>query len=332
MMSLISCTASYETKGDRAYYKAQKAFGDDQRRLSKEAYIYYQKALKTYPNRVSVRLRNRFVEMTLVRAEMVLREGSAEMDAIPLFMQDMDDAINADVDTKLKERYAAFLSALADSSFAKRSLYKAMKTLDKAIGVAPNKTIYQNKKDSLITNFARANFEEAQLEFANGKTNNDPEACVKAEFMVQVALLYNKNYPGAQELLSDIRKQNKGTYSAYAAVITDKPDTAVYHQVNKYNILLAAPKVSEGPGSASLTVHLFNYSCNPQRLRPTNFFIIDEKGNKFVALPSSKIDREIVDQQIESKNNLNFKRSSYPIKKVCFLSDDGTEYTEKVFF
>jgi hypothetical protein len=263
---------------------------------------------------------------------MVVREGTSEMDAIGFFMQDLDKMINADVDPKLKERYAAMVCALADSAFSKNKIYKGMTILDKAISIAVDKTSYQKKKDDLMTNFAKTNFEAAEVDFFNGKTNNDPEACIRAEFMVLVALEYNKNYPGADELLSDIRKQNKGTYSAYAAIIVDKPDTAVYHRVNKYNIILAVPKVAQSGGSASLTVHLFNYSCNPQRLRNSNFYVVDRNGDRFPALPGAKIDKEIVDQQIEAKCNLNFRTGGAPLKKVCFESDDKTEYTEKVFF
>ena len=62
--------------------------------------------------------------------------------------------------------------------------------------------------------------------------------------MTKVALMYDKDYPGANELLSKLYQENRGTYSAYEAVVIDKPDTNIYDAVNKYDILLAVPVLS----------------------------------------------------------------------------------------
>ncbi len=332
LMMFVSCAPTYESKGDKAYKAAQNAQGDIQRKLRKEAYIYYQKALKNHPNKVSIRLRNRFIEMTLVRAEMVLDEGSAAMDAIPLYMDDIDKTITTDVGTEMKERYAAFLTAFADSSFKNRKLYHGLKIIDKAITIAVNKSSIEKRKQDIIDNFAKENYEAAELEYVNGKTNADAEALVRAEFMVQVALLYDKNYAGAKELLGNIYKENKGTYSAYEAVVIDKPDTNVYDAVNKYDILLAVPLINVVGRLATLKVEMYNYSCNPQRLRPRNFSVVDANGKKYKGAKSSKIDREIIDQEHEAKMTLRFNKGPSKIKKLVFESDDGDHYTEKVFF
>ncbi len=331
VMLVISCSPTYESKGNKAYKAAQKSQGDIQRKLRKEAYIYYQKALKAHPDKVSISLRNRFIEMTLVRAEMVLDEGSSSMDALPLYMRDVDSAMTSDVGSELKERYASFLASLADSSLAKRKLYQGLNILDRAIAAAVNKATYQKRKQDIIDNFAKENFEAAEIEYINGKTNEDAESLVRAEFMVKVALLYDKNYPGANELLGKLYTENKGTYSAYEAVVIDKPDTNVYDQVNKYDILLAVPVLTQGP-LATLKVEMYNYSCNPQRLRPKNFYIVDANGKKYPGLSSSKINKEIVDQEHEAKMTLRFRKGSSRIKKLCFRSVDGDHFTEKIFF
>jgi hypothetical protein len=328
---MISCTNTYETKGDSAYRAARKAQGDVMRKLNKEAYLYYRKAIMKNPARVRTQLRNRFIEMTLARAEMVLDEGSAEMDALPLFQKDIDDHLTQDVNPDLKERYAAFLVVLADSSFIKRRLYEGLKILDKAIGVAINKAPIEKKKKDITDNFARENFEAAEIEHVNGKTNEDAESLVRAEFMTKVALLYDPNYPGVQELLSTLYKENRGTYSAYDAVVTDKPDTNIYDQVNKFDILLAVPDVIEGR-SPVLKVDMYNYSCNPQRLRAKYFALEDENGKSYPGLESSKIEKEILDQEHETKMTLRFNFGGGKIKKLTFKSEDGEHYTEKLFF
>jgi len=331
-MFVSSCSISYESKGDSAYRASQNAVGDVQRKLAKEAYIYYKKAVSAHPASIGLRLRNRFIETTLARAEMVLSEGSAEMDAIPLFVTDVDSMLNPEVDQQLRERYASFLATLADSCFQGRRLYEGIKLLDKSIETAINKAPFEQKKKAKMDNFAKENYEVAEIEMVNGKTNEEPEALIRAEFMVQVAMLYEPEYPGAKELLSELRKLNKGTYSAYLAVVTDKPDTTIFRQINKNSILLAVPVLEEAGRGATLKVEMYNYSPNPQRLRPTNFFVVDTDGKRYPGLPSSKIDKEIVDQEHEAKMILRFSKGGARIQKLVFEGDDKTDYSEKIFF
>lgn len=332
LMLVISCTTSYESKGNGAYREALRAADGSIKRIKfKEAYYYFKKAVDTHPNRIGLQLRNRFIEMTLGRAEMVLNEGSAEMDALPLFIKDIDKHLTADVDAQNKERYASFLVSLADSCFSKLRLYEGLNLLDKATGVATNKAPIEAKKKAKMDNFAQENYDAAELEMANGKANEDAEALVRAEFMVKVALMFDENYPNAKRLLSDLYKENKGTYSAYEAVVTDRPDSNIYDAVNKYDILLAVPDLIAGKNPV-LKTDMYNYSCNPQRLRGKNFFIEDANGKRFYALPSSKFAKEIVDQEHETKMTLRFRSSGAKIKKLAFESDDKDHYTEKVFF
>jgi septum formation topological specificity factor MinE len=331
-MMLMSCATSYEGKGNRAYRASKKATGDVQRKLRKEAFIFYQKAIKTHPDKINISLRNQYLEMALLRANMILTEGSVDMDAVPLLIKDVDNMLTPDVNEVNRESYAAFLVLYADSNFARSKLYKALNTLDKAVEVAVNKAPIEEKKKSKLDNFARENYDAAEIEMINGKTNEDAECLVRAEFIAQVALLYDKNYKEAKELLSEIRKENVGTYSAYEAVVIDRPDTNIFDQVNKYDILLAVPVMQVTGSSVLMKVEMYNYSCNPQRLRPRNYYIVDTNGKQFKALSSSNIDREIVDQEHEVKMKLRFRKSGAKIEKLVYESDDKEHYTEKYFF
>ena len=55
-------------------------------------------------------------------------------------------------------------------------------------------------------------------------------------------------------------------------------------------------------------------------------------GKKYPGQKSSKIEKEIVDQEHEVKMTLRFNTRGAKIKKLTFQSDDGDHYTEKVFF
>jgi hypothetical protein len=328
----MSCSTSYESKGNHAYKIALKTSGDKQRLLQKEAYLYYRKAVKAHPDRIGRALRNRFVEMTLSRATMVLTDGSSNMDAIPLFMEDLDSVLSQDVDSRLKDQYAQFLMLFADSSIANQKLYKGIGFLNKAITVAADPSPARKKLEEITGNLAKENFEIAEMEYEQFKAEKSTEALIKAEFRVKMALYYNKDYPGAQEFLGTIYKDNRSNYSAYEAVIDDKPDTVIYRQINKYLILMAAPEVSQSGSSVTAIVSMYNYSFNPLRLIASDFRLEDENGNKYPANNSSDLKKEILDQEMEVKMTLRFSGVSGKIKKLVYECCDGEQYTEKVFY
>lgn len=333
LLMMISCQSQYESKGNSAYKAAQKATGNMQKQKQKESYMYFKKHLEQKPTKLSMQFRNRFIEMALVRAEMVLIDGNANMDAIPLFMSEIDSTMTAEVDPGVKDRYADYLTLLADSSFAKRKLYKGLGFIDKALTIANDKTKLEEKKKSIVDNFAKENYEAGEIEMINGKTNEDSESLIRAEFLVKVCLQQDKNYPGAKDLLGKLYKMNLGSYSAYDAVVLDKPDTTIYSEINKYDVLMAVPKATQRGKAAKLEVEIFNYSYNPIRLKPASFYIVDTKGKKYKALKSSKFDKELLDQEMETKMVLQFKKGSAKIKKLVYeSSDNGEHYTEKMFF
>jgi tetratricopeptide (TPR) repeat protein len=329
LMALFSCSATYESKGNAAYKAAQSAKDSDaQRRLQKEAYMLFHRAVKAHPERINNRLRNRFTEMTLVRAEMVLSEGSVNMDALPLFMDEIDSMLTGDVEPALRGRYAAFLMLMADSNINNSKIYKGMAFIDKALAIAADKGEVQRKKDGIVGNMAKENFEIAEAEYKNGVENKDNEALIRAEYQAKLALYYNNEYPGAKELLSKLYEINRSCYSAYKAVITDRPDTAIFRSVDRFDILFAIPTIK----GSTYTVDMYNYSYNPLRLRPSDFYLVDESGNRYPAAASSKIAKEILEQEHEIRLTLNFPSVKGKAQKLVYETPNKDHYTEKYFF
>jgi hypothetical protein len=328
----MSCTTSYESKGDQAYKAAQRLGGDSQRLLQKEAYLYYRKAVKAHPDRIGRALRNHFVEVTLSRATMVLTEGSSNMDAIPLFVEDVDSVMSADVDPRLLDQFSAFLLLYADSSIANQKLFKGLELINKAIAVASDPSPAKKKLEEMTGNLAKDNFEIAEMEYEQFKAEKLTESLVRAEFRLKMALYYNSDYPGAQEFLSTVYKENKGNYSAYEAVVEDKPDKVIYNQINKYLILMAVPEISKSGSSVTAVVSLYNYSFNPLRLMAGDFRLEDENGNKYPANNSSDLKKEILDQEMEVKMTLRFSGVSGNIKKLVYECCNGEQYSEKVLY
>jgi hypothetical protein len=325
-MLLASCSSlsSNEGKGDRAYSQAKKAEGFNKRLLQKRAYIFYQKVFQEQPdkNRLSLKFRQRFIEMSIVRANMVLLEGTYEKDALKLFIRDIDTLISKEISSDIRQQYADFIVIMADSSVSRNRLDDALDWLAKAESETDNPGPIEAKKKALITDFTKQFFDMASQAYAEGKDTKDPETLLKAEYYVQLALVYDSLYPGAKDLLSNVRKANVNVYSGYARVVEGKLDA----RVNKYDILLAVVS-----GTTSMTLSMFNNSYNPQRLKPENFFLVDVSGAKYVALPSSKMDPEILDTQHETKKiHLVFPKPKGEIKKVVY--QNGEHYTEKLFF
>jgi tetratricopeptide (TPR) repeat protein len=325
---LISCSSSIEQKANAAYSAAQKLQGDEKRLKQKTAYMLYDRAIKRNPNRASMKLRNRYVELTLVRANMVLNEGAAKMDAIPLFMEDIDKFMTPEVNPELKQQYAMFLLQLADSSIAKEKFDEAIQDFDKAVSVASDPSAIQAKRQAFTQRIADENLKMAQSDYDIGKQQKDVEAFVRAEYYTNFCLLFDSTNAEAKKILSTLHKENLSTYSAYLKVIEYIPDSSLFRKVNKYDILLAIPTVSSKGGSVNMVVNMYNYSYNPLRLKAEQFSIIDSKGNKLSARPA-RLDPEILDQEHEAKLKLSFPAPSGAIQKLIY--ENAEHYTEKSF-
>jgi hypothetical protein len=327
---IASCgMASYEQRGDGAFRKAQKLEGNEKRLQQKMAYTMYQKAIEAHPNRINNRLRTRYLELSLARAKMVLDEGSANSDAIPLFQADIEKHLTADAPPNIRQEYALFLIQLADSFAIREQTEHALVTIDKALSFASDPSSLTQKKQDLLSKSAKENFDLAQVEFENGKQNKDIDALLRAEFFVQVAMLYEPNNKETTQLLSDIRKMNVATYSGYLRVIENIVDSTAFRKVNKFDILLAIQSVKKG-GTVGMSINIYNYSYNPLRMKTENFFIADASGKRYQALPGKLAEPEILDQEHEAKYSLNFPKPAGEITKVIY--ENGPHYTEKCLF
>lgn len=322
---LMSCAGGYEGKGDKAYKMGQKAQGDQKRYHLKMAYIMYEKAMKANPNKISPKLRNRFFEMTLLRASMVINEGTAQSEALEYFMKDLDKNTTPELSPELKQQYALLVAQMADSSLAKERFADAAELYEKALGIANDKAPVEAKKAALNTKMARENYDIAELEFTNAKANKDVEGYIKAEYYTLLSMLYDSTNSDTKKLISAIRKENASTYSAFVRVIEGYSDTVLFRRVNKWDILLAVPTI-QSKGSVSAVVNIYNNSWNPLRMRSTDFYIVDVNGKEYAA-KVSKIDPEMLDQQHETKCKLSFPAPSGAIKKIIYRN--GEHYSEK---
>lgn len=324
----ISCSSSYEQKGNAAYNAAKKLQGNQKKMQLKIAYINYDKAVKEHPEKINTRLRNRYIEMTLIRAGMVLNEGAEHMEAIPLFLEDIEKTITTDISPELKQQYALFIAQMADSSLNKGKIDEARERLDKAIAVAPDPAPLQTKKKETIDKIAQQNYDEAEIAFTNATTNKDANDFVAAEFYASCALLFDSSHALANELLKKCRKENRGTYSAYVSVIDPIPDSAIFKIINKWDILLAVPTLNRRRKSISAVVDIYNYSWNPLRLRSTDFYLVDVNGKTYKAY-SKRLLPEMLDQEHEARLKLAFPKPSAQIKMLRY--ENGEHLSEKYF-
>jgi tetratricopeptide (TPR) repeat protein len=328
LMLIISCSSTPESRGNAAYNAAKKLQGDQKRLQLKTAYLNYDKAVKENPDKVSNRLRNRYIEMTLARANMVLNEGAAHMEAIPLFLDDIEKNMTADVQPELKQEYALFIAQMADSSLRKGRVDEARERLDKAIAVASDPLPLKEKKKTTIDQLYQQYYDEAEINYANGKTNKDANELVRAEFNVLCALLFDSTRAEAKDLLSKLRKENRGTYSAYLTVIDPIPDSAIFKIINKWDILLAIPTMENRGRTVRTVIDIYNYSWNPLRLKTENFFLVDVNGKKYKALPA-RLEPEMLDQEHEAKLKMSFPKPSAEVKMLLY--ENGEHVSEKHF-
>lgn len=331
LLMMVSCSSksNYEKQGDAAYKAAQKLQGDQKRRQLKTAYMMYDKAVKSNPDKVSIQLRNRFVEMMLIRIGMVINEGAAHMEAIGLFQKDIEKYLNADAPADLKQQYALLLLQLADSSAAATKFDEAIEIIDNAVKFASDQTPITAKKQDIIQKVAQENFEMADAEYSIAKNNKDAEAFVKAEFYALTALYFDSTHEGAKKMLSTVRKENLGTYSAYLRVIDPIPDSAVFKKINKYDILMAMPTMQKRGKNIAAIIDIYNYSYNPLRLKSKNFSLVDVNGNKYPAL-NARLTPELLDQEHEAKLKLTFPAPKAQIAKLIY--EENEHFSEKFFF
>ncbi len=328
---LFSCATGEESAGDKAYDMAKKTSGDVRRTQLKTAYINYRKAVMAAPNKVSTKLRNRFLEMCITRANMVLNEGSATMDAIPLLMEDIEGQLKDDASADLRQQYAAFLVQLGDSSADKQRFIDALKYYDRAIEKAADATPFKDKRTSVIKGVSQNNYEIGKMKYDEGIKDKETgeSSLIEAEYYAKVALYFDSTNADAQKLLSDCYKANLHSLSAFLSVITDYTDTVMFRKINKYDILLSVTAIKGG----TVLFRMHNNSFNPLRMRSENFSLIDKNGVKYQALPGTKVEPSLLDQErMIEDGKLNFPTPKAEIKKFVYENPDGPHYSEKNFY
>jgi hypothetical protein len=324
---LFSCATGEESAGDKAYDMAKKTSGDVRRTQLKTAYMNYSKAVKANPNKISTKLRNRFLEMCITRANMVLFEGGSTMDAIPLLMDDIENQLKDDADAGLRQQYAAFLVQLGDSSAARLKFVDALKYYDRAIEKAADAAPFREKRASVVKDLVKQNYDDAKKNYDAGIKDKEGESnLIIAEYYAKAALYFDSTDANAQKLLSDCYKANIHSLSAYPTVILDYPDTIMFKRINKYDILLSITAIKGG----TVIFRMHNNSWNPLRMRAEHFSLIDKDGNKYQA-QAGKIDPDMLDQEHMIENGkLNFPAPKADVKK--FVYQNGDHYSEKNFY
>jgi len=336
-MMLVSCGGGDEAKGDKAYNMSKRATGDARRTQLKTAYMHYGNAIKANPDKASKKLRDRFIEMAIVRVTMVLNEGNSRMGAIPLLMDEIEGQMTPqtinDVAPELRNQYAAFVVQLGDSSAARERFIDALAFYDRAIEKAADASPSKAKRAEVIRNVAQESFEIGQMEFElamKDKKEPDVEGLIKAEYYAQVALYFDSTYNDAKKLLSNVRRENVGSYAAFPMVITDYTDTVMFRRINRWDILLAIPAIMSKGGSTTAEIHMHNNSFNPLRMFSEHFSIVDVNGREFKAAVS-KMEPEFLDQEREGKFTLRFPFGGPTSSIQKFTYRNGPHYTEKNF-
>jgi hypothetical protein len=332
---VLSCASGEEATGDKAYDMAKRATGGERLKQLKTAYMYYDKAVKKNPDKISNKLRERYLDMSITRVQTVLNEGSANMDAVTLIQKDIDAYLTPDVPGDLRNRYAAFLVQLGDTSEYNRKFIDALAYYDKAIEKAADPAQFKAKRDGVIKGVAEENYQNGMMEFEMAKTDKEEAAMkyIRAEYFAKVALNFDSTYQKAQKLLADCYKINRETYSAYITAVDDYTDTLVFKKINKLDILIAVPDYKVSGGSAVAIVHIYNYSFDHLRMASEDFFLVDTDGKEYKAAVG-KMDPEILEYEKEAKYTLRFPAPSAPVKKLIYRNKrhNKEHYSEKYFF
>ncbi|MDR2578517.1 MAG: hypothetical protein LBC70_06895 [Chitinispirillales bacterium] len=327
-MVLFSCATGDEAAGDKAYNMAQRTSGDTRRTQLKTAFMHYSRAVSANPEKVTTRLRNRFIEMCLVRARMMLEEGNAGMGALPLLMGDIEGQLKDDVLPDLRQQYAAFLVQLGDSSAAKSRFIDALAFYDRAIENAADPAPFREKRRAVIRGVAEENYEIGMMELEMGQREKDDSKLIRAEYFAKVALYFDSTFEKAQKLLSDAYRVNTSSYSAYIAVVDDYTDTLMFRTINKFDILLSVNLLNTRGGETVFRMH--SNTFNPLRMRSEHFALVDVNGRRHHAAAGQRMHPDILDFEREAEYKLRFPAVTGQVKSMIY--ENGPHFTEKFFF
>ncbi len=332
LMMVVSCGVNFEGDGDSAYNRAKGSSGAQKRLLEKQAYVNYLQATKKFRNKalINTRLRNRFIETTVNRGDLMLADGSSGMGALSFFILDIDSLITPEVTPDLKQKYALFLVTMADSQFAHGKVSDAVAFADKAAGVAVDPTAIAARKSAMLQRIIVEQLEMAKSDIASIADEKDKDvkarALIKAEYGLKMVLLFDAKNAEADSLLAKTRKETVSYYSAYDAVLDDLGDTSIYRKIAINDIHIKISSMLK----STYFVNMINFSYNPLRLYAKDFYLVDINGKEVAALPSSKIEPEFLEQKKETtKLVLSFPPLDAAVKKIIYRTDG--HLSEKYF-
>ncbi|MDR3013166.1 MAG: hypothetical protein LBU70_08155 [Chitinispirillales bacterium] len=332
---LIACGSGAEAAGDKAYKMSQRTTGAAQREHWKMAFMKYREAVMANPQNVSTRLRNRFIEMCIVRARLMLEEGGVNMGGIPLLMNDIEAQLKDDVETSVRQDYARFLAQLGDSSSVRRRFIDALRYYDRAISKAADPAPFREMRAGVIGDVVQENYEIAKFELAAGRREKEEEDktthFIRAEYFAKVALYFDSTFVPAQTVLGEIYKENIWSYSAFVSVIRDYTDTVMFRRINDKRILLAIAANPSGGTRYEIRVHS---SANTDlRMRSEHFALIDLEGKRFNGAPGANMSPDILGFEREGVYTINFPGAPAMgrISKLIYDNTPQRQFSEKYF-
>jgi len=331
---IVACTSSYVNEANKAYKKAQTETDPGQKRLlKKRAYQMYYEAAKSKPDAVTGEVKDRYAEMILERLSLHLSEGSSNLAIIPALMADMDSLLaSGGVEDQLAQQYAQFCIQMADSSYANDRLSEALEFMQQAASVAPNAIELNETQQDLINQAVSIALQRAQDLYEAGKAEKNEREVIRAEYYAIKAMMLDSSNDTVQQVLSDIRKYNRNVLSAFEAVFDPLPeDTAMFDKINDQRILIAVTDTRARGNSYQVKAQLYNNSYNPVRLKPEYFYLVDENGEKYMALSSgASFSKDLLAQKHQAEVTVSFPRPSAKVKMFGYLYEDHNG--EKYFF
>jgi hypothetical protein len=324
-----SCGVSpYEHQGDEAYARAQKLGGEEKQFAEKQAYQLYLLAVRYHPDKISPRLRARFIEMSVARAQMILSTSDIFSDPLQFFIEDIDTFFTGDIPSDIKQQYSLLLVQMADSFAIKNRYLDALRYIDKAVGYASDRPAIIRFRDSTVAKALSENLDRAQHEFAQGTAENSDAALIRALYYAEVAMFFDSTSADARSLLGKCRKRTMAICCDYHKALDAITDTLLFRKIDKCPVFLAVASLRQG-GGAALEVLLSNYSNRAIALTNGDFSLLDTAGRRYKALGAEK-KIGIVDQYKDIQFPLRFPKPAGKIAGIVF--EKGDLISEKYFF
>ncbi len=333
LLAFTGCKSGAEKRADSAWKASQTLTAGEKLMKQKEAYIFYKQAMEQQKDKASTELKNNFISAALARIEFIHEAEGGKAQAILFIREEIDKIIdNEEIVAASKDEYSTFIMKLADDARAEDDLSLCMSHLETAITHAADKSVPESMKNDISKEFSADQLALAQDLYENGKKAKNVEDIIRAEYYAHVVLNYDADNADAKALLSKTRKILLSVYTAFPSVIEHKPDTALYNRIDTTDILMAIPVVSAKGSKVTMQVNIYNYSYNAIRLKKENFYIRNDKGQKYKAT-ALKTDKKLLDTEFETKMTLSFRKPAGKIKELVYESErDGDKHFAPKYF